>query len=233
MPRLTRYSLIVTVLFGAFAGSALAETTIRCPLSQAKRTITDPLPRGWWTTPVVDRLSGTRVQQIGGRPALVCLYGNSGSVQRKPPVGQTCTPTRRGFRCVSGSPRPGPRRGSGTEPRAAAAGTITVRQTYMFDLDRGREQRRGADFWFEAETRDLLYLTPKNNARIGVGNRSNRGFAGCSRARFSGNRVSLRDIPVGSYVCAKTSEGRISQFRVLALSSGSPKTLRLRFTTWR
>lgn len=114
-----------------------------------------------------------------------------------------------------------------------ASATITVRQTYEFNLDSGRERMPGAGFRFRVETRDLLYLTPRNNARIAVGNRSNRGFEGCSRARFSRNRVSLRDIPVGRYVCAMTSEGRISQFRVLALSSEWPKTLRLRFTTWR
>jgi hypothetical protein len=49
---------------------------------------------------------------------------------------------------------------------------------------------------------------------------------------MSANRVSLRDIPVGSYVCVKTNEGRISQFRVNGISSGSPKTLSLGYTTW-
>lgn len=229
MPNFTRFSLLVMGLFGIFAGTALAETTIRCPLPQANRTITDRLPRGWWTTPVVNRLSGTRVQQIGGRPALMCLYGNAGSIQRKPPEGQTCAATRGGFRCVSRARSSRPRPG----PGAVSAGTITVRQTHMFDLDRGREERRGADFWFEAEAPGRLYLKPQNNARIAVGNRSARGLAGCSRARFSRNRVPLRDLPAGAFVCAKTSEGRISEFRVLALSSGSPKTLRLRFTTWR
>lgn len=233
MPRFVRYSLLIMVLFGISAGSALAETTIRCPLSQATRNITDRLPRGWWTTPIANRLSGTRVQRIGGRPALMCLYGNSGSIQRDAPAGQTCTATRGGFRCVSGSPRPRRDSGRNSGRDAVASGTITVRQTHMFDLDRGREQTRGADVWFQAESRSLLYLMPQNNARIAVGNRRNRGFEGCSRARFSRNRVSLRDLPVGSYVCAKTNEGRISQFRVEAISRSAPKTLRLRFTTWR
>jgi hypothetical protein len=37
---------------------------------------------------------------------------------------------------------------------------------------------------------------------------------------------------VGSYVCVRTNEGRISQFRINAISSGSPRTLSLGYTTW-
>jgi hypothetical protein len=207
----------------ATAGSALADSSISCPLSQARRTITDSLPSGWWTTPIVNRLSDTRVQNIGGEPALICVYGSSGSVQRKAPRGETCTAVRGGFRCASARP---------AGPRTFSTGPLVVRQTGTFDLDHGRVAAPGADLWFQAETRDLLYLVPRNGAKIGVGNRSNRGFAGCRSARMNANRVSLRDIPVGSYVCVKTNEGRISQFRVNGLSSGSPKTLSLGYTTW-
>lgn len=228
MPRLARCSLVVMVLSGGLSSAAFAETTIKCPLPQATRTITDPMPEGWWTTPVVKRLSNTRVKRIGGRLALMCLYGRAGSIQRRPPKEQTCTARRGGFLCVSRPRPPAPRRERGV----ASAGTITVRQNYMVDLDRGNEQRKGADFWFEAVTRDRLYLTPRNKARIGVGNRRKRGFEGCSRARFSKYRVPLHDLPVGSYVCVKTDEGRIGQFRVLALSSSTPETFRIRFTTW-
>lgn len=83
-------------LFGAPA--ALADT-ISCPLPEARREIVSPLPPGWWTTPLVNRLTDTRVQDIGGRPALLCIYGESGSVQRNAPPGQTCVATRGGFEC--------------------------------------------------------------------------------------------------------------------------------------
>jgi len=224
MRTFTRYALAAGIGLIATVGSAVADTNVSCPLSQARRTITDNLPSGWWTTPIVNRLSDTKVQNIGGDPALICVYGSSGSIQRKAPRGHTCRAVSRGFRCVSAA------RPSG--PRTFSTGPINVPQTYLFDLDRGNVTKTGADFWFQAETRDLLYLVPRNGAKIGVGNRSNRGLAGCRSARMNSNRVSLRDIPPGSYICARTNEGRISQFRVNGLSGGSPKTLSLGYTTW-
>ncbi|QKV19859.1 hypothetical protein [Oricola thermophila] len=221
MRHFARLAAAIAVI-SATAGAAQAEL-IRCPLEQARRTITDPLPRGWWTTPIVNRLSDTRVQNIGGKPALLCIYGAAGSIQREAPRGQSCRAVSGGFDCRAAAPR----------ARTAATGRLDIPQTYQFDLDRGAVTRSGADFWFQAETASLLYLVPQNGARIGVGDRSNRGAAGCATARYTGNRVSLRDLPVGSYICARTNEGRISQFRINGLSGGSPKTLSIGFMTWR
>ncbi|WP_421855883.1 hypothetical protein [Oricola sp.] len=214
------FAAIAALAIGA-AGTAHADF-IRCPLDQARRTITDPLPSGWWTTPLVSRLSETKVRDIGGKPALLCIYGSSGSVQRQAPAGQTCQAVGGGFNCT--------RAGGGAN--TIATGGLNIPQTYLFDLDRGAVTQTGADFWFQAETASLLYLVPRNGARIGVGNRANRGAAGCAAARMTTDRVSLSDLPVGSYVCARTNEGRISQFRVNGVSPGSPKTLSIGFTTW-
>lgn len=201
-----------------------ADITIKCPLDQARRTITDKLPRGWWTTPIVSRLSEAKISRIGGKPALVCVYGSSGSVQRNVPKRHTCKAGRRSFRCSSVV----------SSPQTFSTRKIDVRQTFTFDLDRGQiGGNNNVDVWFQAETRDLLYLVPRNGARLSVGDRTNRGYVGCSTARFTSNRVSLRDIPVGSYVCARTNEGRISQFRVNKITSGTPKTLSIGFTTWK
>lgn len=202
------------------AGPALA-AQIDCPLSQVRREITTQLPNGWWNTPMVSRLSDTRVIQISGRPALQCIYGAAGRIQRNAPNGQTCTASALGFICVSASP--------GTY----STGTLHIPQTWAADIDRGAVGQDGADIWFQAETASLLYLVPRNGAKIGVGARSARGFEGCRSARMSNARVSLRDIPVGSYVCMRTSEGRISQFRVNAVTGGSPKKLSIGYTTWR
>lgn len=117
-------------------------------------------------------------------------------------------------------------------PVTYSTGPLVIPQTWLADLDEGHVDSTGADIWIEAETASLLYVTPRNGAKIAVGDRSNRGFDGCSAASFSSARVSLADIPVGSYVCAKTNEGRISQFRVNAISGISPKNLSLGYTTW-
>jgi hypothetical protein len=117
-------------------------------------------------------------------------------------------------------------------PQTHSTGPLSVPQTYLFDLDNGQVGAAG-DIWFHAVTNTELYIEPRGGARMAVGDRSNRGFAGCSAASFSATRVPLADIPVGSYVCVRTNEGRISQFRMNAISSGSPKTLTLGYTTWR
>ncbi|MDD5391760.1 MAG: hypothetical protein PHE17_01940 [Thiothrix sp.] len=223
MNKLLKYSLIASPFLLSLAQPVLADVNINCPLSDARRTITDPLPAGWWTTPIVNHLTETKVQPIAGRPALMCIYGSSGSVQRNAPDNNTCTAVAGGFRCVTNVPA----------PVTFSTGSLDVPQTYTFDLDTGRVQPAGADLWFQAETADLLYLVPRNGALMAVGNRSNRGFAGCSAARFTPDRASLLDVPVGSYVCVKTNEGRISQFRMNAISAGSPKRLSIGYTTWR
>lgn len=207
-----------------FSASAQADS-IRCPLDQIRREVTTPLPNGWWNTPMVFSLQETRIVTLNdGRKALQCDYGPSGSIQRYAPDGADCRATSGGFECrISASG------GAATH----STGPIELNQTYTVDLDTGRVGRDGADLWFQAETRDLLYLTPIGGAKIGVGNRSNRGRDGCASARMSTNRVSLRDVPVGSYVCMMTGEGRISQFRLNDVSRGSPKQLSLGYTTWR
>ena len=48
----------------SMAGPASAQTRISCPLPDAHRTITNPLPEGWWTTPIVDRLSKDMIDAI-------------------------------------------------------------------------------------------------------------------------------------------------------------------------
>lgn len=216
----------VFLLFLFTAAPAGAET-IACPLSQAQRTITNDLPSGWWTTPIANSLTETRVQEIGGEPALVCVYGPAGSVQRNAPANHTCTARTGGFECRRrGAFVPAP------APVTHATGTLSVRQTYIFDLDTGAVGSSG-DIWFHAVTNTELYLEPRGGAQMAVGDRSNRGFAGCTAERFSTARVALSETPVGSYVCVRTNEGRISQFRVNAISAGSPKTLTLGYTTWR
>lgn len=213
------FALGLTIATSVVAPTTAMAETIQCPLAKIRREVTTPLPSGWWNTPIVNSLQETKIATIGGKLTLMCKYGSAGTIMRKAPTGRNCTAQRGGFNCVSGV-------------RTFHTGQLSVRQTYTADFDQSSTNSNKADLWFQAETRDLLYLTPRNGAKIGVGNRSNRGFAGCSTARYTNSRVSLRDIPVGAYVCVKTSEGRISQFRMNNISGGSPKTITLGFTTF-
>jgi hypothetical protein len=231
MPRslpFPRYSISNLTVAATLVGAIVLPTTalaeqIECPLEEIRREVTTPLPSGWWHTPQVSSLRETRVMTIGGRTALQCDYGLSGNIQRYAPEGATCEALADGFDCVLDEP----------VPQTHSTGPIELGQTYAADLDTGGVGGDGTDIWFQAETSDLLYISPQNRAELSVGDRSSRGYGGCATARYSRERVSLRDIPVGSYVCVKTDQGRISQFRVNAISTGSPKVISLGYTTWR
>ncbi|MBI1494780.1 hypothetical protein [Halocynthiibacter styelae] len=119
-------------------------------------------------------------------------------------------------------------------PVTYSTGGIDIPQTWVADLDEGglASDSRG-DLWFQAETSTRKFMTPLNGASIAVGDRTNRGFLGCSNAAFSYDSVPVRAIPVGSYICVKTSEGRVSQFRMNDYAAGSPASLRIGYTTWK
>ena len=124
--------------------------------------------------------------------------------------------------------------GGGGGPATHSTKTPTVPQTFTFDLDEGQilGTSTDADFWFEAVNPVQLFIKPMNGAQIAVGNRQNRGYNGCRMEAFSPNQIALNTLAVGDYICAATSEGRVSQFRINAISPGSPKTLTIGYTTW-
>jgi len=117
-------------------------------------------------------------------------------------------------------------------PVTYSTGPITLKQTYSANFDNGNVGGPGADLWFQAATPTKRFLKPRNGAQMAVGDKSNRGYAGCSVASYSSQKVRLFKVPVGSYVCMKTSSGRISQFRVNAITGGAVKKLKLGYTTW-
>lgn len=211
------------------AAPAVADAAeINCPAAQVRREITTPLPGGWWSTPIVNSLTSTAIVTIGGVPALQCQYGPAGTIQRNAPPGQICSARPGGFSChPMGPPPPLP------TPPTFSTGPVSLPQTYLVNFDNGAvTPGRGADLWFQAVDPAHMFLTPRNGAKMAVGDRSNRGFAGCRTESFSAGSVPLAAVPVGSYVCMKTNTGRISQFRVNGINPGYPKTLELGYTTW-
>lgn len=211
-----------TLVAASTAVAAPVEMHVACPLPEAQRMIVNPLPNGWWSTPIVDRLTGTAIERIGGEATLVCRYGNAGQVHMRQPPAQICTATRDGFRCSQAS-----------TGRLHSTGSFLAQQTYLFDLDVGALALadRGADVWFEAVTDGDLFLTPVNGAQLALGDGTDRGVAGCRSAAFSSTRIPVR-AALGRFVCALTSDGRVSQFQVADLSGTSPRSLTIHYTTW-
>ncbi len=201
-----------------------------CP-AQARREIVSPLPPGggWWQTPIIEHLHNTTIAPIGGQPAMICEYGPVGTIQHLVPAGMICHAEPGGFTCMVPGPPPPP-----PNPGTHSTGPVTLHQTYLVDFDTGAVTTSGAaDLWFEAVDPFHKFLTPQNGAMMAVGDRSNRGWEGCRFAAFSSGRVPLAAVPVGSYVCMKTNQGRISQFRMNGISGGpGVQTLQLGYTTW-
>jgi hypothetical protein len=114
-------------------------------------------------------------------------------------------------------------------PVTFSTGPIDLPQTWNANLDNGVVGGGGVDIWYEAVTDSEKYLVPKGGAKLALGDGSNRGYAGCVGEDFSTDRVPLEDMPVGTYVCAKTDQGRISQFRINGFAG---TTMKLGYTTW-
>lgn len=223
-PRLIRASLLLTlVLGGGLAAGVASAEAIQCPKAEVTRKVIDPLPGGWWTTPIRNRLQSTRVVEIGGKPTLLCDYGSAGSVMRLPPAGTTCQAIHTGFNCVA-AVAPG--------PRTYSTKALNIPQTWAADLDQGSVGGGGEDIWFQARTATQLFITPRNGAQVSISGSRNRGYNGCRSAAWTNQSLRLADVPVGTYVCVKTNQGRISEFRMNQISGGSPKTLRIGYTTW-
>jgi hypothetical protein len=121
------------------------------------------------------------------------------------------------------------------EPAATpihSMGKLEVPQTYMIDLDRGTVTIAGADIWFDAVTPSQLFLVPRNGAQMAPGDLSKRDFEACSAETYSTDRISLHHLPPGSFICVKTSGGRIASVKVDILSSGGTSVLALNYVVW-
>lgn len=226
---------VSAVAFGVVAGAAMTSTeasaqqnvrVINCPTNVLEREVVTRLPGRWEARPMRGRLVDTRVNRRGGQIRLICDYGRAGVVRRLAPRrARNCQARGNRFRCVVGNQRPV------THSTAA----LNIRQTFLADLDRGRVIQNGADIWFEAKNPRRKFITPVNGARISYIDGRQRGFRGCSTARYSRTPVRLNRRLVGSYICVKTDRGRISELRVNALQGAplSSQTLRIGYTTWK
>jgi Ig-like domain-containing protein/Big-like domain-containing protein len=112
-------------------------------------------------------------------------------------------------------------------------GPLNIVQTFTADLDEGDYPGgANADIWFEAVTATERYVTPRNGATIVKYGSSAPTVYSCAAAALSGSRINVNDLPVGTYVCVKTNQGRYSEFRVNSGPGPSPGTLGIGFTTW-
>lgn len=113
-------------------------------------------------------------------------------------------------------------------PAMFSTGLIDLQQTWTANLDNGTTGgAAGADIWYQAVSAVEKYITPRNGALMAVGDGS--GYAGCSTTDMTNDSIPLADIPPGTYVCVKTNQNRISQFRVNGFVG---TTMKIGYGTW-
>jgi hypothetical protein len=47
---------------------------ITCPVAMLRTEVTTRLPKPWWQTPQEGKLESVKIENIGGKPALMCGY---------------------------------------------------------------------------------------------------------------------------------------------------------------
>jgi hypothetical protein len=117
------------------------------------------------------------------------------------------------------------------------SGTFSVRGTFRGDLDEGQESAGTTDFFWEMNTATDRYLTPDNGATFAVMGSSAVGFDECSTAALSGSQINASDpaysdMPAGTWICAETSDGRYSAFKVDAIDTLDNHKMTISYTTY-
>ena len=226
-------SISVIAIAGSFYThtASAAPMNINCPINSARVEMVSNLPSGWWRTPYVNRLKSTAISNVGGKKTLICKYGDHAAfwTMKLIPAGRVCRTTSTGFSCKRLAQRVPPPRA----PQTFKTGPMQIPQTYLADLDYGVVRSQGADIWFQAKTKTQRFITPRNGAKIAVAGKRSVNLAGCKRLPLSNRSISLSAVPVGTYVCAKTDQGRYSQFRINSRVGPSPGKLNIGYTTWK
>jgi len=113
------------------------------------------------------------------------------------------------------------------------AGIVSLEQSSYLDLDEGIQLPSGpdADIWFHAESPTLRFLEPLNDGRI-LTMSSEPSLDDCRGASLTPERIPLPYIPVGNWICYRTSQGRYGSLQMLNLGSPEALSLTARYWTW-
>jgi hypothetical protein len=116
-------------------------------------------------------------------------------------------------------------------PEVYEAETMTIDSSYHFDLDDGDSTADSSsrDAQYEAVSDVEQYLKPVNGATFKKWGGSAPSYNDCDDASLSSNKIPMGDIPVGTWVCYETNEGRIGRFEV---EGKTTYTWTIDFRTW-
>jgi len=257
-PRIFRNSLyigVTTSIFGAqyaVAPQAAASLppppkTIECPKQEITRTVSGQLPKEWRASGAYGKLRFVHIRRRGHKQFLVCNYGRAGEIARDLPRGYACRPfgDTKTFICQStsvlayptlrpgeesqGAPLSGPTKGSN-----ASKGELALYDYDIANLDIGQVNAGHAGVRFYGFASRRPYLRPYGDMQLSTVSKDSRAGSRCKNAKFTTNSLSqiyLSDIRVGSYICYRTANGKVGEFK-LAHKAWQNYYIKISYTNW-
>jgi hypothetical protein len=116
-------------------------------------------------------------------------------------------------------------------PDVHASGTFNLSSPFSADFDTGNVTFAGADINYMSPDLINLQIRPVNGAEISYTDGSQRDYAGCWAATYSTTPVQLSTVSPGDYICLKTDQGRITEFRIDNIGA-LLRILTITYTTW-
>jgi hypothetical protein len=209
---------------GSSPASAEAQF-IQCPLGKIKTELASDLPQGWASTPVERRLQSVNVVNVNGRGQLLqCNYGAGIVVTSKAPANKTCEiEDQTGFKCNDNAPQ---------RPQTFHTAGVTLSLRDVVNMDGTGNGPWESDIWLQGTNQDNAMLSSFADGLMAKPG-PQQGYRGCRNARYASRGIRLEDMNVGDYVCVKTSEDRIAEYRINELRVGRDISVTIGYTTWK
>jgi hypothetical protein len=194
-------------------------------LGKIKTEVASRFPDGWESTPVERRLQSVNVVRIDGRgQVLQCNYGAGIVVSSKAPANKICkVEDDTGFKCEDAV---------SNRPETFHTAGVTLSPRDVVNMDGTGNGPWDADIWLQGNTQHDAMLSSFGDALMARPGRSQQ-YIGCRNARFASRAIKLEDMNVGDYVCVKTSEERIAEYRINELRIGRDISVSIGYTTWK
>ena len=116
-------------------------------------------------------------------------------------------------------------------PPIQASGVISPAPGDAIDLDNLTLNSGNEDLLYQMDANNYHWLTPVDEAMIGVFGSQEPGLSECQPASMSHAPIAVESLPIGTYLCYTTNEGRLGRALLEAVDPNN-FTLTLDLLTW-